>query len=254
MAGYNLVQVGGSVMLRKIKLYGPLAEFTGRSSLTADVSCIAEAVRMLLVNFPKLEAHVRQHSYQVFCGDTSLAENELHFPVGSDDIKIVPVVTGAGGGSGFGVGQIIAGVALIALSAVTFGGSALFAGAFTATGIGGTGAALGSIALLTLGAGLVLSGVSTLLTPVPQLPNFSTRSTSADSSDPRDPRNSFSFSGIQNVSRAGVPVPIVYGKTLVGSVVISSGVDVVNKKITSAAPQASLRGEVIVFNAAGTEL
>ncbi len=238
-------------MLRKIKLYGPLAEFAGRSSVTADVSCIAEAVRMLLVNFPRLEAHIRQHSYQVFCGETSFAENELHFPVGNSDIKIVPVVTGAGGGSGFGVGQIIAGVALIALSAVSFGSSTMFAGAFAAkAGIFGAATASGSIALLTLGAGLVLSGVSTLLTPTPQLPGLNQSS----SDDPRDPRNSFNFSGVQNVARAGVPVPIVYGKTLVGSIAISSGVDVVNKKITPSVPPGSLRGEVIVFDVAGTEL
>lgn len=238
-------------MLRKIKLYGPLAEFAGRSSVTADVSCIAEAVRMLLVNFPKLEAHIRQHSYQVFCGETSFAENELHFPVGNSDIKIVPVVTGAGGGSGFGVGQIIAGVALIALSAVSFGSSAAFAGAFAAkAGIFGAATASGSIALLVAGAGLVLTGVSTLLSPIPQLPSVNRSS----SDDPRDPRNSFSFSGIQNVARAGVPVPIVYGKTLVGSIAISSGVDVVNKKITPSVPPGSLRGEVIVFDVAGTEL
>lgn len=242
-------------MLRKIKLYGPLAEFVGRSSVTADVSCIAEAVRMLLANFPKLETHIRQHSYQVFCGETSFAENELHFPVGHGDIKIVPVVTGAGGGSGFGIGQIIVGVTLVALSAVTFGASAAFAGAFTSAGIFGSGAAFGSIALLTLGAGLVLSGVSTLLSPIPQLPSFSGSTTGKRSADdPRDPRNSFSFSGIQNVARAGVPVPIVYGKTLVGSIVISSGVDVVNKKITPSVPPGSLRGEVIVFDAGGTEL
>jgi predicted phage tail protein len=42
-----------------------------------------------------------------------------------------------------------------------------------------------------------------------------------------DPRKSFSFSGIQNTNRAGVPVPVVYGETLVGSVVISAGIDIV---------------------------
>jgi hypothetical protein len=54
-------------------------------------------------------------------------------------------------------------------------------------------------------------------------PNANTQ----DSTDEGDPRKSFSFSGIQNVSRAGVPVPVVYGETLVGSVVISAGIDIV---------------------------
>ena len=42
-----------------------------------------------------------------------------------------------------------------------------------------------------------------------------------------DPRKSYSFSGVQNTSRQGVPVPVVYGEVLVGSVVISAGVDTV---------------------------
>ena len=40
-----------------------------------------------------------------------------------------------------------------------------------------------------------------------------------------DPQESYSFSGIQNTSRQGLPVPLVYGETIVGSVVISAGID-----------------------------
>jgi predicted phage tail protein len=69
---------------------------------------------------------------------------------------------------------------------------------------------------LIAGIGLVLGGVAQLLTPTPKI-----------SQDEGDPRKSFSFSGIQNTNRAGVPVPVVYGETLVGSVVISAGIDIV---------------------------
>ena len=69
------------------------------------------------------------------------------------------------------------------------------------------------------GASLVLGGVAQLLTPMPTVPQ------GADTQD--DPRKSYSFSGIQNTSRQGVPVPIVYGETVVGSVVISAGIDTV---------------------------
>ena len=41
----------------------------------------------------------------------------------------------------------------------------------------------------------------------------------------QDPRISFSFSGTQNTSRAGTPVPIVYGEIITGSVVISGAID-----------------------------
>jgi predicted phage tail protein len=70
-----------------------------------------------------------------------------------------------------------------------------------------------------IGISLALGGVAQLLTPTPKVPQ------GADKQD--DPRKSYSFSGIQNTSRQGVPVPIVYGETLVGSVVISAGIDTV---------------------------
>ena len=73
-----------------------------------------------------------------------------------------------------------------------------------------------STVLAGVGITLILGGVAQLLTPTPKI-----------SQDEGDPRKSFSFSGIQNTSRAGVPVPVVYGETLVGSVVISAGIDIV---------------------------
>ena len=44
--------------------------------------------------------------------------------------------------------------------------------------------------------------------------------------DDSDPRKNYSFSGIQNTSRAGVPVPVIFGEVVVGSVVISAAIDV----------------------------
>jgi predicted phage tail protein len=79
--------------------------------------------------------------------------------------------------------------------------------------------ALGVQILVGVGASLVLGGVAQLLTPTPKVP------TGPDTQN--DPRKSYSFSGIQNTSRQGVPVPIVFGETIVGSVVISAGIDTV---------------------------
>jgi len=203
-------------MLRRIRLYGELAKVAGRRVLEAELSSAAEAVRMLIANFPQLEQYMAGRHYKVLVGDGALTLDDLHYPVGQGEIKIVPVIVGAGGAN---TGFIIAGIALIALSAVTFGGSAAFAGAFTAAGIGGSGAAVGSIALLKLGIGLTLLGVAGMLSPVPATPQ--------GPDTEQDPRKSFSFSGVQNTSRGGTPVPIVYGKTLTGSVVISAGIDTV---------------------------
>jgi predicted phage tail protein len=194
-------------MLRKIKLYGPLAEFIGRRVLQADIATAAEAVRFLVANFPGVEQHMADQHYRVSTGNFDLSLDELHYPAGQEEVRIVPVVVGAGGATG----KILLGIALIAVSAISFGAGTAFAGAFGAT------AASGSVALFGIGASLVLGGVAQLLSPVPKVAQgVDTQS---------DPRKSYSFSGIQQTSRQGVPVPVVYGKTLTGSVVISAGVD-----------------------------
>jgi predicted phage tail protein len=212
-------------MLRKVRLYGQLAEFIGLRQLEAELSSVAEAVRMLIANFPAAEAHIANNSYKILVGDISLTEDELHFPVGQEDIKIVPVIAGSGGATG----SIIAGAALIALSFVSFGAGSVLAGVTQAGGIFGAaattaGAAVLSNAFFLIGASLVLGGVAQLLTPTPAIPQ--------GPDTEQDPRKSasYSFSGVQNTSRAGTPVPIVYGKTITGSVVISAGIDTVQVK------------------------
>ena len=67
-----------------------------------------------------------------------------------------------------------------------------------------------------IGAALTLQGVSDLLFPLPEPKDFTNE---------EDPRISFSFSGVQNTSRAGTSHPIVYGEIVTGSVVISAGID-----------------------------
>lgn len=193
-------------MLRKIKLYGRLAKFIGKRVLEADVATAAEAVRFLLANFPELEQHMIDQHYRVSVGSYDLALEELHDPAGQQQISIVPVVAGAGGDA---TARILAGVAIIGLSLLTGG---LASAGVTLGGFMGIGA-VGTV-FVGIGLSLVLGGVAQLLTPIPETPD-----------QQNDPRESYSFSGIQNTSRAGLPVPIVYGETLIGSIVISAGVD-----------------------------
>ncbi len=196
-------------MLRKIKLYGPLAKFIGKRVLHADVATAAEAVRFLLANWPAVEKHMADQHYRVSVGGYDIALEELHHPAGQQEIKIIPVVAGAGT-----VGRILAGVALVALAIAIPG----IGGGVAAT-IFGTQFSAVSLAIGGIGLSLALGGVAQLLTPVPQVPQI------GKDSD-KDPRKSYSFSGIQNVSRQGVPVPVVYGETIVGSVIISTAIDI----------------------------
>ena len=198
-------------MLRKVKLYGDLAKFVGERVLEADVANAAQSIRFLVANWPELERYMAERSYRVVVNDWELTEKELHYPTGQSDIQIIPVVGGAGGNTT----RIIIGAVLIGAS-FFFPGAGMFGKAgleLTGGTMGGFWAGVGTMAS-SVGAAMVLSGVSGLLTPIPEIPEHE-----------QDPRLSFSFSGIQNTSRAGVAVPVVYGETITGSVTISAGID-----------------------------
>jgi predicted phage tail protein len=224
-------------MEKEIRLYGPLAKFIGQRKFLAEISSAGEAVRMLLANFPGLERHMADQYYKVIVDSHESDLDEIHYPA-SQTIKIVPVLGGAGGGTG----KILAGVALVAfaliagpaaggflgLGASAFGTAATATTAFSGFILGaGAAAVIGSV-----GVALVLGGVSQLLSPTPQLgqigpasQSLGGRNTTTEGTE-MDPQESYSFSGIQNTSRQGTPVPVVYGETIVGSVVISAGIDV----------------------------
>jgi predicted phage tail protein len=191
-------------MLRTIKVYGSLAKFLGQRVFRAAVDTPLEAVSFLRANFDGLAAHMAGYDYKILTGTLELQAGsnpeQLGFPIAAEEaISIVPVIGGAGGR---GTGAILAGVALVA-AAVFIPGLGLGLGGATVTQVG------------VIGGGLILSGVAQMLTPVPEL--------SGSDLDPAS--NPLSFGGIQNTSRQGTSVPVVYGETLVGSVVISSGIN-----------------------------
>ena len=55
-----------------------------------------------------------------------------------------------------------------------------------------------------------------MLFPLPKMAEFSSE---------QGPRISLAFIGTQNTTRAGTPVPVVYGEIITGSVVISGAID-----------------------------
>jgi len=201
-------------MLRKLKLYGELAEFVGHKEFEIQVDSLGKAVSFLVNNFPQIEKYMNPQYYQVTVGNYAVDKEEIHHPIGQEDIHIVPVISGAGRGAG----KILLGAALIA-GAFMF--SPLTLGSFTAKGIAAGATPFAKIGFMAkaavgLGGALVLSGVSDMLFPLPKPQEFKSE---------QDPQLSFSFSGTQNTSRAGTPVPIVYGEIVTGSVVISGAID-----------------------------
>ena len=187
-------------MLNKIKLYGRLARFIGERSFEAEVTTPAQAIRFLLANFPKLERHMMEQNYCVKIGNYDIDSSELEHPVGKQEIKIIPVVTGSRGLTKVLIGAVIVG-AVIATGGV---GAIGLAGGTGFLGVAGN-----------IGVFMALSGAAEMLTPVPKPPGVSD-----------DPQSvNFSFNGVQNTGRAGVPIPVVYGEIFTGSLVVSAGID-----------------------------
>ena len=192
-------------MLTKLKLYGDLGDFIGHKEFDIHANTPAKAVSFLINNFPQAEAYMSKRYYSVLVNNVEIDETELHDLTGTQEIKFVPVIVGAGRFVRF-----IAGVALVA-GAFLVPGSPLVFGKGFATSLAGAG--FGFKAAIGIGSYLALSGVSEMLFPLPEAPDLE-----------GDPRVSFSFNGLQNTGRAGTPIPICYGEILTGSVVISGDV------------------------------
>ena len=200
------------MQLRKLTVYGRLRQFLGQSHFDIAVNNPRQAFAFLIANFPEVENHMTNQLYKVKMGDLEITEDLLNLE-GKGDIKIIPIAVGAKG------------VALGALG--VFGGGAVAATAFGATAIGGIVAS----GLTAVGTSMLIDGVTSIIAPTPKVPNFN----AADSLSDNDPnvQANFGFNSITNTTRAGVPVPIIYGQVFTGSIVISSGIDTVQVKGTA---------------------
>ena len=224
--------------MKVVKVYGKLRELLGQCRFERNVNTPAQAFKALLINFPELEQFILDSekdgvAYRMMVGRQHIGENnlgDLALPLGSQEVfSIAPVIVGAGGN----FGRIALGVGLIGASFL-LPGAGLF-GTFSASGAAAAGTVLtkaqlaagltvGSAfattvgtSLSLLGAGLVLGGVANIISPIPQ----------PQALKEQEQLESFTFSGIVNVSRQGIPVPVVLGRAYAGSVVVSSGLDVV---------------------------
>lgn len=193
--------------MRTIKLYGNLGKKFGKVH-KYDVRTPAEAVRALIANYPKLEAEIldkKYVGYKIIVGNEDRSEVEaLKYPADAD-IKIIPIIQGAGGNWG----MIVAGIVLIAVA----WWNPLGWGAVGCTAAELAAGELAIGAMYAVGTALVLGGISNLL--------FSP--TAPTSRDAEEQITSKYFNGPVNLTTQGNPVPLVYGRMRVGSQVISAG-------------------------------
>jgi predicted phage tail protein len=186
---------------RKVRLYGRLGALFGRVfEFALDNNSIAEAVAALSCQLPGFKAYMmgseaRGIGYAVFVGKRNVSAEQLSENSGSDDIRIAPVVLGSKNG---GLFQIVLGAVLIIV------------GTYVSWFTGPVGAAMVSI-----GWGMVFGGVVQLLSPKPK---------GTKTADSPDNQPSYVFNGATNTQAQGNPVPLGYGRMIVGSAVISAGI------------------------------
>ena len=187
------------MQLKKIKVYGKLSQFLGKSYFMAAVKSPQQAISFLIANFEGVQKHMNDQIYKVKMGGRVITEEYLSMS-GQGDIQIIPVATGA---APFVVPFLV-------------GGATVAAGAIAATIPFISGAV--ATALTYVGTSIIIGGAVDLLFPQKSI------SPTLSNIDPAI-RSSYSFSGIQNVSSSGVPIPIIYGAVYSGSIIISSGTD-----------------------------
>jgi predicted phage tail protein len=186
--------------MRKIILYGELAKRFGREH-HFSVRSASEAVQAMCVNYPGFKtflgtAHRNGIGFKVFVGHSQLknAQESLYPSSDSEVIRLSPALLGSGA-----VARIIIGAALIVIGVVATPISVGFSNALTGVGIS-----------------LVLGGVIELLSAPTKPPGF-------DDIGAND--QSYIFSGPENVTQQGGPVPLGYGRMMVGSTVISASIE-----------------------------
>lgn len=191
-----------------IKLHGELAQKFGKS-FQLDVQNAAEAVRALIFQLDGFRRYFSEGYYKVRIGKHYVTAKELTLGLYQSVktntlIQIIPMVKGA---KNFfkKVGMILVGAAIVAASIIAhqyYGvsyGTALMFGSF--------------------GASMMMGGISQLLTPTPKIPGI------ANKTEDELKSKSSAFSGLENLTPQGRPVPIVYGEILTGGIIISQGIE-----------------------------
>lgn len=185
--------------MKTIILQGQLGKLFGRRHRLA-VKTAGEAVRALIANFPAIERYLietKNVGYRIKLHDTPLFKtDEMHYPVGGPTIIFTPIIAGS---KDQGIGTIIIGSLLVAAAVV---GNVLYPGNPI------------SPYLMNAGIAMIMGGTVQMLSPAPK---------TGEPKEREENKPSYNFNGPVNTTAQGQPVPIGYGRLLVGGAVISAG-------------------------------
>jgi predicted phage tail protein len=199
-----------------VRLHGHLAD-TYESEYKFQAKTIGEAIKALKANLHNfiMEIVKDDRHYQILVDADEVGEEEINYPIHSNStIDIVPVIAG----SGSSLFKIIAGIAIVALSIYTGG---LAAGALQATaglGAGTTSVAVGGVFVnatalafassvgIAVGGALISGGIAEMMAPDDKTTEYG---------------GSF-LGGPSNIVGQGHPIPVGYGRRMIGSTVVST--------------------------------
>ena len=193
--------------LTKITFHGNLAEALDQKEFELKVNNVAEALRAVdVISKRKLSKAVVENEkhnikYKILTDDKPLfsksinkaeevVDSEMFLNKNHKTIDIVPVLEGAG--------EDAKDVALVV------GGAMMF----------GMGISSGSMLMMQIGAFAFLTGMSNLLAEPPEFEDFR-------EIQQTNKKESYLFNGPLNTYNPGGPVPIGYGRVMVGSLTIA---------------------------------
>lgn len=193
--------------LTKITFHGNLAEALGQKDFKLKIDNVAEGLRAVdIISKRKLSKAIVENEkqnikYKILTDDKNLfsksidkaedaEDSELFLNKTMKSIDIVPVLEGAGDDA--------KDVALVV------GGAMMF----------GMGIHTGSVTMMQIGAYAILTGMSNLLAEPPEFEDFR-------EIQQTNKRESYLFNGPINTFNPGGPVPIGYGRLMVGSLTIA---------------------------------
>lgn len=183
-----------------VKLHGDISRFGDK--FTVDVKNVGQAINAIIQQVQGFRQALQKGQYLVRLGTKYCTEDTI-LPVFSDEnmdnatLHIIPVIKGAKSG----VFAVIAGVVIIIASIVSFQYYGVGAGVALAMG--------------AVGAGLAFSGMASMMTKTPDIPK----------TNESEKKSSTAFSNLANLVAQGRPVPLAYGRIMVGSLEISKGVE-----------------------------
>lgn len=223
-----------------VRLYGHLGKLFGRLH-TLSIKTPVEAVRAMQANFPGFRKALQDNriaGYKIIIDTKDRSNTESLIRPANNEIKIVPIVKGAGNNNG--LTQIILAIVIVVVAIYmpeivaamgdsgAAGGTAGGGGAATGATVAGTSTSTSNAllsaktiaslqaAMYNMAAALAMGGISAMLYKAPQN-NLQT------ASEVEQMKGSY-FNGPINMSTQGSPVPLAYGKVITGSVIVHAGV------------------------------